>query len=258
MNIVKNFVCLGAGNLAHGLCTNLTQAGFKLIKVYSKSDSAAELAEKYHARSSDKPDSLPDNIGFIIMAVSDDSIPSVINDFSGVEVPVFHTAGSVSMNVFKGRIKRYGVIYPIQTFSKQKDISLRKVPVLVEACETSTLELAKSIAGKLSETVIEADSEKRCNVHIAAVFACNFMNHMQTMAGDILQKNDLPKDLLRPLVEETCQKILTLIPVDAQTGPAKRGDVKVLEKHSSMLQDWPEYKQVYDMLSEQIRKKYNR
>lgn len=166
-----------------------------------------------------------------------------------------HTAGSIPMDVWEGKTSRYGVFYPMQTFSKQQEVNFREVPFFIEAAQKEDAERLKAIASVLSDNVFEADSLQRGNLHLAAVFACNFANHMYVLAADLLKKYDLPFEVLLPLIDETARKVHELPPLEAQTGPAVRYDENVIDRQLDMLSDEPAVKEIYRVLSEHIRKR---
>ncbi len=163
-----------------------------------------------------------------------------------------HTAGSIPMSVWEGHAERYGVFYPMQTFSKQREVDFQEVPFFIEAKRAEDTELLKAIASTLSEKVYEADSEQRKSLHLAAVFICNFTNHMYALAADLLEKYNLPFEVMLPLIDETARKVHELAPRDAQTGPAVRYDENVMSNHLAMLVDSPALQEIYKLMSKSI------
>ena len=156
------------------------------------------------------------------------------------------------MNIWEGYAERYGVFYPMQTFSKQRAVDFREVPFFIEAKRPEDVELLKAVAGTLSEKVYEADSEQRRSLHLVAVFTCNFTNHMYALAAELLEKYHLPFDVMLPLIDETARKVHELPPCDAQTGPAVRYDENVINKHLSMLEGTPALQEIYKLMSKSI------
>ncbi|WP_443907818.1 Rossmann-like and DUF2520 domain-containing protein [Prevotella sp.] len=167
---------------------------------------------------------------------------------------VIHTAGSMAMDVLEGSCKHYGVLYPMQTFSKAKTVDFGRIPCFVEASDEETKRTVRELAEILSDHVYEMSSEERQWLHVAAVFACNFANCCFGMADDILRRHGLDFGVMLPLVEETVSKLRTLKPSEAQTGPARRKDMNVINKHLDMLKDQKE-KDVYRMMTEEIMKR---
>ena len=156
------------------------------------------------------------------------------------------------MSIWEGHAERYGVFYPMQTFSKQREVNFQEVPFFVEAKRPEDVELLKAVAATLSEKVYEASSEQRKSLHLAAVFICNFTNHMYALAADLLEKYNLPFDVMLPLIDETARKVHELAPRDAQTGPAVRYDENVMNNHLAMLVDSPALQGIYKLMSKSI------
>ena len=156
------------------------------------------------------------------------------------------------MSVWEGHAERYGVFYPMQTFSKQREVNFQEVPFFVEAKRPEDVEFLKAVAATLSEKVYEASSEQRKSLHLAAVFICNFTNHMYALAADLLEKYNLPFDVMLPLIDETARKVHELAPRDAQTGPAVRYDENVMNNHLAMLVDSPALQEIYKLMSKSI------
>jgi predicted short-subunit dehydrogenase-like oxidoreductase (DUF2520 family) len=165
---------------------------------------------------------------------------------------VVHCSGSQPISVLNRYTKNCGVIYPLQTFSKKRDVDFSKIPVFIEANSTENLDILKNIAGIISEKVSVADSEQRQLLHISAVFACNFVNHLYSIAGELLKAENISFDVLKPLILETALKVQELQPFVAQTGPAVRFDKNIIDKHLSKLADAEEYRQLYEMISKSI------
>ncbi len=183
-------------------------------------------------------------------AVLQDLIPVLVK--RNPQALFVHTAGSMPQSVWEGHAVRYGVLYPMQTFSKQRPVDFAEVPFFVEACMADDLHLLKELASTLSPKVYEATSEQRRYLHIAAVFACNFTNHMYAVCAHLLSAQHLPFEAMLPLIDETARKVHHLSPVEAQTGPACRYDVNVIERHLEMLASEPELAAMYEQISKNI------
>ncbi len=258
-----NLIFIGAGRLATQLAQALHDKGHTIKAVYSRTMvSAQALAEKVDAVATDDITTLfsvgGDLPDAIIMAVKDDAIPSLAAQLAEVggaskccNCPVFHTAGSVPVDVLKA-LSHYGVIYPMQTFSKERQVDFSGIPFFIEASDDDTLAVARGIAASVSNRVTVLDSERRRQLHLAAVFACNFANHCYTLAADILERNGLDFSVMLPLIEETAAKVATMHPIEAQTGPAVRYDQTVISRQSEMLADSPLTRQLYELMSESI------
>lgn len=173
--------------------------------------------------------------------------------FDGV---VVHTAGSVPLDILKDSFKNYGVLYPLQTFSKGTPVELSEVPFFTEASSEAVSQTIKSVASQLSAKIHETNSQQRMLLHVAAVFACNYSNLMYVIGNDILKKSNLPQEALHALIAETARKAVTADPLDMQTGPARRNDTTTIEKHIETLASLPEYAELYRLLANLIRNKY--
>lgn len=252
--MIKDICIIGAGNVASSLAPALQGAGYRITQVFSRDfDNAAQLAGTVGA----EPVSQLDKLSYadmFIFSVKDNCIAQCIDCIPEnlCDAVFAHTSGSVGMEVFKGkRLKHCGVIYPLQTFSKTLRIGFRDVPLLIEASDKFALEIIRSLALSVSDKVLETDSEKRKNIHLAAVFACNFTNHMYAVADKILEDKGICFDILLPLIDESVRKIHRMKPADAQTGPSVRGDANVIAEHMSMLAD-ERLKQIYGIMTKDI------
>jgi predicted short-subunit dehydrogenase-like oxidoreductase (DUF2520 family) len=245
-------VLIGAGNVATQLGLALKKAGLNIIQVYSKhrssSQKLAKLLKCEHTNSSEKINKTAD---IYIIAVNDDVIAEVAKQIYLSNKIVVHTSGSVEMDVLKTSSKNIGVFYPLQTFSKMKKVYFKDIPICLEANNTKTYKTLKQLALSISNNVQKINSEQRINIHIAAVFACNFTNHFYSIANDILQANKLSLDIIKPLIAETAEKIKNNLPAKMQTGPAIRGDKKTMDKHLKMLAN-KDHKKLYQLISENI------
>lgn len=200
---------------------------------------------------------LPTDADLYILAVVDDAIQAVAQQLAEHVPPdrlVVHTSGATSSSVFQGLFERYGVFYPLQSFSIDRPIAFQSIPFCLSAHKASDLSLLKSIAEQLSERVVEINDQQRAGLHVAAVFANNFTNYLQFISSQLLTQQGLPADLLQPLVEETIAKLQTLPPETAQTGPAIRGDETTMTKHLHLLNRHPEWQILYRLISKGIQK----
>ena len=246
-------VLIGAGNVATNLARSLALVGCTPVQIWSRTlGSAQALADLVGCCATDDWDAVATDADVYIVSVKDDAMPSVIDALcSRCHKGVFvHTAGTMSMSLFRGKAEHYGVLYPMQTFSKQKEVDFHTVPCFVEASDEPTLNTLLGIARMLSNNVHELKETDRQWLHVAAVFACNFANVCNTMAARILERHGLDYSVMLPLVDETVTKLHRLHPRDAQTGPASRGDSVVVGKHLSMLANDEELQKVYRLLSE--------
>ena len=248
-----NIVLLGSGNVATHLGSALKSAGHKILQVYSRNiHHAEELAQKLQTLATDKLEELTSEAEVYIISVTDSAIDSVAKDFPFRDKLLVHTSGTTPLDVLKPASDNIGVFYPIQTFSKQKELDFKKVPISIEAINTETENTLFNLASSLSETVVKLNSQQREVLHLSAVFACNFSNHLYAVANNLLVENKLNFDLLRPLIAETASKSQFFSPQDVQTGPAVRNDQLTINKHLDFLDDKPHLKQLYDLLSQDI------
>ncbi|MET1054645.1 MAG: DUF2520 domain-containing protein [Pedobacter sp.] len=250
-----NIVCIGSGNVATHLAIALKAMGAEIVQVWSQDSRNAEILA---ALTKAKPvldwQEIDRSADLYLIAVKDDAIPAVASHLKGVKGIVVHTAGATDMNVLQGAGSGYGVLYPLQTFSKTKSIDLTHVPFCIEADRPGTLEKIAAVAHLLSQQVAELSSEQRKILHVAAVFACNFTNHLYHLSSQLLEQHQLKFDLLKPLITETAQKIQNALPSDVQTGPAVRDDQETMKSHLELLEGSPELQQLYETLSNSIKK----
>lgn len=242
---------IGAGNVATHLSKALFAGGVEIASVYSRDFvHARALSHQFGSRAVDSLNAIDPTVHLNIVTIKDDAIALVAADLNK-NIPVVHTSGSASMHVFEG-FSEYGVLYPLQTFSKQRALDIQAIPFLIEA---NSIEFEKRLVDfcqkYLSDLAIKADSKKRGEIHLAAVFACNFTTQLLQESDVLLNQSGLDISLLHPLIKETMEKTLELGPLVALTGPAKRGDKVTIEKHLNQLKD-AELKLIYRILSDRI------
>lgn len=232
-------VLIGRGRLATNLEHALLSAGHEVASINSRTLEALPLeADAY------------------IVAVKDAALADVIRAATkGRESQLFvHTAGSMPMDMFKGLTVHYGVFYPMQTFSKERLVDFNDISVFLETNDAVSMERLKMLSTTLTTHIYELDSEGRKHLHLAAVFACNFVNHCYALSAEVLAAKGLPFSVMLPLVDETAQKVHELSPREAQTGPAVRGDQNVMQMQANMLAGNPAVKQIYEALSNDIQR----
>ncbi len=256
--INQNVVLIGAGNVATHLGLAFKDAGIPVLQVYSRSLKAAgELAEQIGCDATDRLEKLSPDAAIYVMAVSDDAIEDVAAAFPYPDKLLVHTSGSVDMQALKKGSRRYGVFYPLQTFTKGRQADFFHIPLCLEVAGQDDGKLLQALAYCVTDNVAWVSSETRRQLHVAAVFACNFVNHMYAVAADMMESHGLSFDMLRPLIAETASKAEEKDPRLVQTGPARRNNTSILEKHEHMLADQPAWQKMYHFISEDIRKKYN-
>lgn len=247
---------LGSGNVAGHLAIILDQIG-DVVQVYSPNlDHATQLTDKLrNAVPVSNTNDITDNADFYIIAVKDDAIGELarkIDIDSGIWA---HTSGSVPMSVFEGVKSHYGVFYLLQTFNKCDEVDFQNLPILIEGNDSQTEDSLVNLALKISSEVKRTSSDDRAVIHRAAVFACNFSNYMWCIADDILKTKGFDLNLFEPLLKATLKNALNSSPDNSQTGPARRGDRLVMEKHQSLLDK--DQAEVYKLLSNQIFERFN-
>lgn len=253
-----NIVFIGAGNLATSLAKEMQRRDLRVVQVFSRtSESASALAESLQCPWTTNIREIRTDADWYIFSVKDSALGEVIPGMKPNNGLWLHTAGSMPSDVFKGYTDRYGVIYPLQTFSKKRQVDFSRIPVLIEANREEDLAGLKRVCESLSGDVRLMNSEERKQVHLAAVFACNFANHMWDLAWSLLEAENIPPEILTPLIEETAAKIKEMPPRMAQTGPAVRYDRNVIDKHLDMLGDG-DMKTLYRLLSQSIYKTKNK
>lgn len=255
----KRVVILGAGRVSTHLTPALMKAGYRVVQVWSRTEvSARALATPLGISYTDNLDAVVSDADVYIACVSDGALPDVTAKIvlrANKAALFLHTAGSVEMNIWQcsGAV-HYGILYPLQTFSKERIVDIHEVPFFVEAANEQSMERLEVLALSLSNKVFRADSKCRERLHVAAVFACNFTNAMYDVAQVLLAKYDIPFEVLLPLIDETAAKVHMLSPHDAQTGPAVRGDKSVIEKHLSTLSHDEILSGIYVQISDYINK----
>lgn len=215
-------------------------------------DSAHELASKVGAAAETNYSNLIQDADYYLICVSDSQIERVIIDSCPVDKFLIHTSGSTSMSIFDKYCSHFGVLYPLQTFSKTKKMDMRRVPFFLEGSTSLELEQIKRMASGISDYVSEADSEQRLYLHICAVFTCAFTNQMYRIAERICDDKGLPFEFLYPLLLESAEKASQMSPALAQTGPAARNDLIILRKHIEQLKQYPEFQKIYTFVTASI------
>lgn len=250
-----SIVFVGAGNLATNLAKALYRKGFRIVQIYSRTkESAQMLAQAVEAEYTTDLGAIVPNGQLYIVSLKDAALAQVLPEIvPGKEHALWvHTAGSIPMSIWEGLAERYGVFYPMQTFSKLREVDFRQIPIFVEGAVPEDTTFLKKIASALSEKVYDANSEQRKNLHLAAVFTCNFTNHMYALASELLKKYQLPFEVMLPLIDETARKVHELEPHAAQTGPAMRYDENVINEHLQMLTNEPRMQELYKLISQSI------
>lgn len=242
----ESTVIIGSGNVAIHL-----ERWFKMTgKAVNRVSSRTFLDDAGH---------LPPAAMLYVISVSDDAIAAVGEKLKAIVVAdavVVHTSGSRPCEILAGSFLSYGVLYPMQTFSRDRSLDYNRIPLFIEGVDERTTERIESIAGQLSSRVYRLDSRRRMALHIAAVFACNYLNRLLVHAAEVLDGCPFSLETLKPLMEETIEKAIAIGPRQAQTGPARRGDVGVLESHKKALEHLSEAQELYSFIAGQILNDY--
>lgn len=258
---------IGAGNVAHHLSVELERAYHEVVFIYSRNpDHAEELTEKLSvAYPMEELDFSETEVEVFFLTTSDDAIKEIIPQIVWPENAIIvHTAGAVSLTSLKEQLSIYsdvdvktGVFYPLQSISKKIELTWKEVPLCIEGeneeVEILLLEIGKSI----SEEVYLINSSERLRLHLAAVWANNFPNHLWAITKELLTEQNLDFELMRPIIKETFRKMMeSEHPAEVQTGPARRGDQSTIQKHQQLLEDQPQWSRLYSVLSESIMQWY--
>lgn len=245
---------IGSGNVAYHLSKAWQKSQtVELVELYHRTPLSPEF-EELAIPTINKLSELSDSEIYII-SVKDDAISEISEKLPFTNQLVVHTAGSITMRAMNNRNRR-GVFYPLQSFSKQIPIDFSQVPFCIEAENISDKQTLEYLAKSLSQNVYHIDSQKRKLLHVAAIFSNNFSNYMQTLAYQICTENDLPTEILTPLIKTTFNKISKMTPYEAQTGPARRNDSETINSHLNLLNG--NVKDIYQIISNSITKLYEK
>ncbi len=248
---------VGSGNVAHHLAHAFyfhPEINFNALYTRNKKTGRV-LADAVQVQFIEKIEDLAKQTDVIIVCASDDSIESIAEHLTTDKQIICHTSGVVPIDALKKASKNYGSFYPLQTFTKTREVDLKEVPFLIDGSNDLTKEVLVQLASLISNKVSELDDSKRRKLHVAAVMVNNFSNHLFALTKEYTTSLDLDFDLLKPLMQETVLKALAQNPKDIQTGPAKRKDKKTISQHQEMLQD-PKLKELYSWFTESIEKYY--
>ncbi|MDR6845748.1 DUF2520 domain-containing protein [Flavobacterium granuli] len=241
---------IGSGNVAQHLIDAFAKSNtVEIIQVFSRTQknisvnlSSSKITNDWNALT---------QADLYIIAVSDDAISSVSSLLPFENRLVVHTSGSAALTSLDDK-NRKGVFYPLQTFTKGKAIDFKNIPFCLETQSENDYELLEKVAQSISDSIYKIDSHQRKALHVAAVFVNNFTNYLYQLGSEICQENNVSFDILKPLIHETAEKLLTLSPKDAQTGPAKRNDISTIEAHESFLSN-ENQSTIYKILTQSIQ-----
>lgn len=251
-----NIVVIGAGNVATHLAEALKNAGENILQVFSRTEvSAKTLADKLQTAYTTDIGNVERNADVYIYALKDDALAEIIEQIPTKHGIHLHTAGSVPMSIFAQKKTNFGVLYPLQTFTKSKKVDFSEIPLFIEASDDETEKTLHDLAQKISKKVYKANSAERGRLHLAAVFSCNFVNHLFAIADELL--GEVPFSELLPLITETVAKAQTMPPTEAQTGPARRCDTATMGKHLQLLASNKAWQTIYRNISDDIMRQHH-
>ena len=253
-----NIGIIGAGNVGTHLCLAFSNAGHRVV-VYTRRGATHLLKDVRNLVWTGELNSFKRGFDFIIIAVHDDGIHELAKKLEPEEGIVMHTSGNTKLDVFKGgKIKSYGVFYPLQSFHKKDKLKYAKIPVYIEANNKENLRKIRKLGRSFSNVVIDMNTEQRKRLHLAAVIVNNFSNHLFTLSEQYLKQYDISFKNLLPLLNTTTKRLDMNDPGDMQTGPAMRNDLKVIEEHLDKLKDEKELKEIYEIMTNSILQKYHK
>jgi len=248
-------ILVGTGNVAWHLASALEDGGNQIVGIYGrKLINSQQLARKlFDAKIFTDLNFESVEADLVLLALADKAYGEIIKK---MQIPknalVAHTSGTLPMSLLQ-KFPKHGVFYPLQTFSKDRKIDVRKIPFCLEASQKTSLDILVDIADSVSDFMYHISTSERQKLHVSAVFACNFTNHLLAISKEILEKNDMDFEMLYPLINETIQKALENSPKTMQTGPAIRNDQEILHTHLTFLKNTP-YAAIYELLSKDIQR----
>jgi predicted short-subunit dehydrogenase-like oxidoreductase (DUF2520 family) len=250
---------IGSGNVATHLSAAFKNAGHRIMQVYSRNmQNAALLAYHVGAEATDNLDSIIGDTDIFIIAVKDDAITAIVPQMIKHNKLIVHTSGAVDLQQISDFSAHAGVFYPLQTFSKTKELNFLEVPLCIEGINEDITKQLEELARTVSNSVYRINSAQRKVLHLAAVFACNFPNYLYAISERLLADHQMNFDMIRPLIIETADKIRIHSPATVQTGPAVRNDEQTMQVHTQMLNNEPEFQLIYQLLSQGIIKNINK
>jgi predicted short-subunit dehydrogenase-like oxidoreductase (DUF2520 family) len=246
---------IGSGNVATHLAAAFKNAGHNIVQVYSRNmQNAALLAYHVKAEAIDSLEALTADTDIFVIAVKDDAIGPIAQQLAGYDKLIVHTSGAADLYTLLAFTDKAGVFYPLQTFSKTKEVDFLTVPLCIEGADEEIAKQLTSLAQTISNNVYQVSSAKRKTLHLAAVFACNFPNYLYGIAQQLLAQQNMDFDMLKPLILETAQKVQSHLPMQVQTGPAIRNDESTMNSHLQLLEGNAQLQQLYGLLSQGIIK----
>jgi len=243
-------VLIGSGNVAQHLIMAFAKSNeIDIVQVFSRQKENTLSLLDSNKITNDYNDLVEADL--YIIAVSDDSISKVSSQLPFENRLVVHTSGSVPIDSLDTKNRR-GIFYPLQTFTKNKAVDFSQIPICLESENDSDFDLLEKVAQSISNNVFKSNEKQRKALHISAVFVNNFVNEMYRIGNEICDENKIPFEILKPLILETVNKVMTLSPKEAQTGPAKRNDTQTIEAHLDFLSN-ENHATIYKILTQSIQ-----
>ena len=248
---MQKITLIGTGNVATNLSLELQKKGYEIVEIWSKTEeSSIILANKLNCNIISNLEELSET-DLIIVSVKDKYIKEIISKISDKKTNIVHTSGSVNLSVFTEN-KNHAVFYPLQSFNKNIDVNFSDLPICIESNNKKLEGKLMEIANSISQSVHLINSEQREKLHIAAVFACNFTNHMLSISNKIMDDNSMDFNILKPLIEHTIKKANQNTPKKMQTGPAIRKEYNIIERHLNILEENDDLQIIYSKITNHI------
>ena len=246
-------VLFGTGNLAIRLGLALQSQRAEIVQVFGRTESGcSHLAGMLGCEFTVSKEKITQDADLFLLALTESAIPEVLSGLKITNQLIVHTSGSISLDSLADWSNNFGVFYPLQTLSAQKEVDFSTIPVCIEANTPENLQKLNDLASSISKTVCVINSVQRRQLHLSAVFVCNFVNHLYAIGEKLLQEQQLDFELLKPLIRETAEKALLFSPGEIQTGPAVRGNLSIQQLHLQMLEPHPAWQMIYQQISQAI------
>lgn len=253
----EKIAIVGCGNVACNYIKTLISNGIHPEYIFVRDESKfSEVRMSFGVEPTNDYNNLL-NCNLVIIAVKDDAIADVAANFNNFKGLLVHTSGTQPSSLLNN-VDNYGILYPLQTLTKNYDINFRSVPILINASSQKNKESLMSFAKIITDIVIECSDDDRRYIHMSAVYVSNFVNIMLQIGGKLLESKNLDVSILEPLVRETINKAFAMNPENSLTGPARRNDKETISKHLMMLENKPEEKKIYELLTNYIINKYEK
>ncbi|MCU0371344.1 MAG: F420-dependent NADP oxidoreductase, partial [Bacteroidales bacterium] len=248
-----NMVVIGSGNVAWHMITAFSRKKIRILQILGRNEkSSRKLSQVFSVPYTTDPAGLIKDADLYLLAVQDDRIREVASGLHLTDQLLIHTSGFSSLDVLAGASGSTGVIWPLQTFTSGKDTDYGQIPFFIEGSSAAVTGKLSRFAGLVSDRVMITDSPARQKIHLAAVIASNLTNQLYSISASILERQDIPFNVLSPLITETALKAGQQHPLKSQTGPAVRKDLHVIEKHLELLRDDPAFRDIYRLITENI------